>query len=607
MADAQIDEERNVVQVVEARLHGVLGKYRLIAQLGKGGMAEVFLALARGPSGFSKLVVLKVLRPLERTESDTNFVTMFLDEARLSARLNHLNVVQTYEVGEADGRHMIVMEYLEGQSFAAVLARSRNRKLPVPLAVHLRVVVDTLAGLHYAHELTDFDGTPLGLVHRDVSPHNVFVLFDGHVKVLDFGIAKATTSSTETRTGVMKGKVGYMAPEQVLADRPDRRADIYSVGVMLWEALAGRRMWHELADMTVLYNVVNGQAPDVGTVRPDLPQELRRICNKAVAQKRSDRYDTALDFQLDLERYLRDMGDQTTARDIARLVSDMFADVRTETRRVIEEHVNQAQTLPTGEYEALNPAMLPGGRASMPTPSRSAAKLPMAARDSNPVVLIDDESAAPSASSTRLTGPRQRSAYLPIFVMAGVLLAAAFAALMLVFLKGKQATAVGPVSSSLPALSSLPAIAAEPPKPGEAVVPVAADIQLRVEASPPQAKLFLDQRPLPTNPSAARVPKDGAQHALRADAKGYQTKTVDVVFDADVNVTLTLERAAVVGGAGGRPAAPQQPASNPTSAVTTATPATVAPPAEPVPPPGPATTTTSGKPLRKLDPNNPWN
>src|SRR5260370_910736 len=189
------------------------GKYKLLAELGRGGMANVYLAVARGPSGFNKLVVLKCLR--SDLASDTELLAMFLDEARLAARLNHPHVVQTYEVGEYVGRPVIVMEYLEGQVLSSLVQRAQSNNA-LPLSLHLRVIIDALEGLHHAHELTDYDGKPLGLVHRDISPQNVFVTFDGHVKVLDFGIAKAATSQSQTATGILKGKVKYMAPEQML-------------------------------------------------------------------------------------------------------------------------------------------------------------------------------------------------------------------------------------------------------------------------------------------------------------------------------------------------------------------------------------------------------
>ncbi len=216
------------------------GRFRVIAEVGEGGMAKVYLAVARGFSGFNKLVVLKSLR--SNLASDRACVDMFLHEARLAARLNHPNVVQTYEVIEEDGRPVMVMEYLEGQPLSQIAVRAQADKR-FTLSMRLHVLCDVLAGLHYAHELRDFDGTALDLVHRDVSPQNIFVTFEGQVKLLDFGIAKVvhTSAPAETDAGVLKGKVLYMAPEQIAGEALDRRADIFAVGVMLWEALAGER------------------------------------------------------------------------------------------------------------------------------------------------------------------------------------------------------------------------------------------------------------------------------------------------------------------------------------------------------------------------------
>ena len=216
------------------------GRYRLIAELGRGGMATVFLAVTEGAMGinFNKLVVLKRLR--EHVADDPEFVTMLMDEARIAARLNHPNVVQTLEVDKAEGEPFLAMEYLDGQPLHRILSRDRAT---FPLAMFLAVLADVLSGLHHAHELADFDGTPLNIVHRDVTPHNVFVTYNGQVKVVDFGIAKAEGRASETKHGVVKGKVSYMAPEQARSGMLDRRTDVFAVGVMLFEACTRRRMW----------------------------------------------------------------------------------------------------------------------------------------------------------------------------------------------------------------------------------------------------------------------------------------------------------------------------------------------------------------------------
>ena len=230
-------------------------KYRAIAELGRGGMAEVFLAVVHGRAGFNKLVVLK--RTLPDFSLEPEFVTMFLDEARLAARLNHPNVVQTYEVGQDGNRYFIAMEFLDGQPLNRVLRVGKNG-VALPQALYVRILADALAGLHHAHELTDFDGTKLQVVHRDVTPHNLFVTYDGHVKIVDFGIAKAAGAAQETRHSTIKGKIAYMPPEQASGGKIDRRADIFSVGVMLWEAVAGLRMWKGVDQYAVVNRLACG-------------------------------------------------------------------------------------------------------------------------------------------------------------------------------------------------------------------------------------------------------------------------------------------------------------------------------------------------------------
>ncbi|HEY8076299.1 MAG TPA: serine/threonine-protein kinase, partial [Labilithrix sp.] len=274
------------------------GKYKLIAELGHGGMADVFLAVQAGPlgSGFSKLTVIKRLRP--NLAEEPEFISMLVDEARIAARLNHPNVVQTNEVGEADSQYFIAMEYLDGQPFHRVQHRSAQRAKDgsVPLLTKEQqyvIVMDALAGLHHAHELADYDGTPLNIVHRDMTPHNVFVTYDGQVKVVDFGIAKAVGRSSETRQGVVKGKVRYMAPEQAIGQEVDRRADIFAAGVILWEAATGRRMWKDMDDLNIVQALVGGEAPtSPRAFDPNVPEAIDRMCCRALARTAWDRYAT---------------------------------------------------------------------------------------------------------------------------------------------------------------------------------------------------------------------------------------------------------------------------------------------------------------------------
>ena len=314
-----------------------LGKYQLVAEIARGGMGIVYLAVAQGPARFSKLLVVKELKP-ELVEDET-FLEMFLEEARLAARLSHPNIVQTYEVGEENKRHYIVMDYLDGMTLARVL---RRKPALFTQNMHLRVICEILAGLHYAHTLTDFDGTDLGIVHRDVTPQNVFITFDGTAKVVDFGIAKALDSGIETRTGILKGKPAYMAPEQIGGD-VDRRADVFSAGVMIWEAIAGQRMWAKKGDVEVLTSMLKGEVPSLREHVPGVPDELARIVERALAKDREDRHESAAALQHELEAYLS-TDPTATMREVGRVVGDLFSEERTTTRATIDAHLARLRT-----------------------------------------------------------------------------------------------------------------------------------------------------------------------------------------------------------------------------------------------------------------------
>jgi serine/threonine protein kinase len=298
-------------------------------------MAEVHLALATGLAGVERLVVAKRLRP--EFLDDQEYIAMFLGEARLATRLSHPNIVHTYEVGQDRGTWFISMEFLEGQSLARLRKKARARG-GIPLAFHLKILSDALAGLDYAHELTDFGGTPLELVHRDVNPQNIFVGYDGQVKVLDFGIAKAASSDVETRPGWLKGKLCYMAPEQVCGGTVDRRADIFSVGAMMWEAITGRRLWDGSEEITIFRRLLKGDLPWLTPVT-GVPAAVASIYQQALASNPDDRFRSAAKMQLAIEAYLGPTDDQWSKRDLGRYVSDLFASERERLRRMIGEEL----------------------------------------------------------------------------------------------------------------------------------------------------------------------------------------------------------------------------------------------------------------------------
>lgn len=272
-------------------------------------MADVFLATRLGPAGFAKLVVIKRLREeLASLAEGPSYRGLLLDEAKLSARLQHPNIVQTFEVGDVGGVPYLAMEYLEGQPLDRVLAAAARAYLPVPLEIVLRVISDVLAGLDYAHGLVDYDGSPLGIVHRDVSPHNVFVTYHGEVKLVDFGVAKYAYSSVETEAGLIKGKLTYMAPEQALRAPIDCRADLFPVGILLWECLAGRTMMPRNNPPGALQKLLYEPLQSLGEVRPDLPPALVAICDRALQRDPEQRYQCADEMRADLEDLVTQLG-----------------------------------------------------------------------------------------------------------------------------------------------------------------------------------------------------------------------------------------------------------------------------------------------------------
>jgi len=430
---------------------------------------------------------------------------MFLDEARLAAQLNHPNVVQTYEVGTEGDRHVMVMEYLEGQSVSAIMKRAEHAGAPLPMKLHLRVIINALEGLHYAHELRAYDGAPLELVHRDISPQNIFVTYDGQVKVLDFGIAKAASSSTHTATGVVKGKVAYMAPEQTVADAIDRRADIYSVGSMLWAVAAGRKLWKDMPDVQIMRRVINGEVPSPQSMNPGCDGELNRIVMKALALDPNDRYPTALEMQHDLERYAESTGLVVKQKEIAQYVSTLFGDTRTNLKLLIERQLS----LVTVEESFSTPI------------SGNTSQVRNAPGHDPPSTL------RPSLVPTRLASTRKKGLG-GLFVVGGIL--GLLAVGVVYFLR----------QSTQPVRAPAAASPATPAKAPSAAAPAPTQATIRFSASPTDAELFLDDRKLPSNPTSEVLPVDGTVHRLRAEAKGYASEVVELSPTHDDSVALEL-------------------------------------------------------------------
>jgi eukaryotic-like serine/threonine-protein kinase len=451
-------------------------RYRPIITLGQGGMADVLLSVGRGPSGFNKLVVLKAMR--KELVADEDMRQMFLAEARLSARLNNANVVQVYEVIDTT-LPCIVMEYLDGQPLSLLLQEAGER---FTLPQQLKVLSEALAGLHYSHELNDYDGSPLKIVHRDVSPQNIFVTYDGVVKVLDFGIAKASNAVNQTRTGIIKGKIAYMPREQLLNEELDRRADIYAVGCMLWHAAAGCKLWSGMPEGEVMRALIDGRIPRPSERRPVDPK-LEDIVMKTLATDPNDRYSTALELRTAIDDYLAEVSPKTTMREVGGLVSSLFAEQQ-------EARKQQIQLALQAPFSEPPPAIPEGLESIIQTHDFTARGAKQAGKQ--PLVRIG----------------------IVVSVVALVAIALALA------LTPKREAQPHPQSRT-------------EAKPSQ--------IQVRLSATPAAAVLSVDGNPLASNPALLTIPPDDKDHEIRATLEGHEPYKRTVRFERDLALDMMLQ------------------------------------------------------------------
>jgi serine/threonine protein kinase len=333
-------------------------KYRPIARIGRGGMAEVLLAVLAGPAQVRKLLVLK--RPLSILSRDADFNTRFLAEARIASRLNHPNVISTFEVGLSTDGPFIVMEYLDGQPLSKIYRRLGA--LQMPLSYRLHVLRNLLAGLDYVHTLADFDGRGLRLVHRDVSPQNVFVCYDGRVALVDFGIAKAEGLGRNSRPGVIEGKIAYMAPEQLSGRPADHRADLFAFGVILWETLTGQRITLGAPEDEIVRRRTRGDIPDIRQHAPETPQALVDLCQRTLTLLPEDRISSAAAIIETLDAFIDRMGARINDREVGQYIGNAFSAERDARRRLIESQmavVEQGMLPAPGSLPDLSRALSP--------------------------------------------------------------------------------------------------------------------------------------------------------------------------------------------------------------------------------------------------------
>jgi eukaryotic-like serine/threonine-protein kinase len=522
-----------------------LGKYELIAEVGRGGVATVYLAVTRGSPAFQKLFAVKVLNADVTLDDDE--MAMFENEARLAARLNHPNIVQSLEFGQQDGRYYLAMEYLQGQPLSRIAQRSSSSE-PFPLDFHLSILRDVLTGLHHAHELKDYDGTALTIVHRDVSPHNVFVTYDGVVKLLDFGIAKAAGFRSDTVSGALKGKVAYMSPDQFGDAAPDRRVDVFAVGVMLWEALAHQRLWKGLADVEIIRALMLGKIPSVQSAAPELSPELAAVCMKALAADPNERYSTAAEFRADLDRWLQAAAIHITQDRLGEHLVGRFAKERDRTLGVIQKQLGRhyeqdsrgsEETLPTlSAGEGSDSGARSREDAGSGTGSHSASGKSRATTGAVAKHITTDQQAGLGAKHSRR---------LPLIGAASFVALGAIAAGLFTARK----------HPSLPVLGSTNWEGAVPSDVASmAPVEVLDQIELTVSATPESARIELDGEWVGRNPYVAKRAKSPTNHSILIHAEGFEPHREILTFDRDQTIGVALKPLAKPAAVPPRPAVP---------------------------------------------------
>ena len=313
----------------------IFGEYKILKKIATGGMAEVFLAKRIGMKGFEKLLAIK--RILPQFSENEEFIAMFIDEAKLAAKLTHRNIVQIYDFGSQQGSYYIAMEYILGKDLRSILKKSKERGERLPLAQCAYIIGEAAKGLEYAHTLRDHFGKPLQIIHRDISPQNILISYEGEVMLADFGIAKAASKSAETRAGVLKGKILYMSPEQAWGKPIDRRTDLYSLGVLLYEMITHRKIFDADSEFSMLEKVRNADVEFPPNVFENIPNNFLQVVQKALEKNPDHRYQSAHDMRVDLENYLLTTQERLSEKTISNYLKHLFREEIDEEQKILTE------------------------------------------------------------------------------------------------------------------------------------------------------------------------------------------------------------------------------------------------------------------------------
>jgi serine/threonine-protein kinase len=498
----------------------IFGKYDVVRRIAVGGMGEIFLARQVGVPGFERLVILK--RLLGEMASQPDLVEQFLDEARVAATLSHANIVSIYEVGLWQGNYFIAMEYVRGYTLVHLIRGAVKRGVPLAPAIVARIIHDASLGLEHAHQARDTSGHPLRIVHRDVSPQNIMVREDGVIKVLDFGIARAANRSARTSTGALKGKIGYMPPEQMQGREVDGRSDQYALGVVLWELCARRRLHGDDNPIRVIRSVLDEPIPSPAAKHPGLPPALEQIVMRMLAREPSERFSSCADVARALRRVVDELDPQLDERTVATYVAEIAGP--------ITEEVSEATPISQRDFLI---------DLRSPTPGRLEVVLPFDAKE-------DTAPEGHPVPGPEGTAPRRR--HPAQWVVALLLLAVAAAGAAGAWWQwGDRLLARG---RERPTPSPVAARAVSSPTPPSPALPASAlpAATLVIETKPAGATVLVGTRVLGVTPLRTEALGAGVDHLLTVEKRGYEAVDVAVRVEAGQVKSLSLALARGKGG-----------------------------------------------------------
>lgn len=535
----QADHSAAAVPTARAQAKPRLGRYEIAGLLATGGMAEIWLGRLVGPMGFEHPVVLKRILPhLARVPE---FVSMFVDEARITAGIKHPNVALVFELVHDAGELFLVMEYLAGESLAGLNRRLSKQGRTLDPALAAYVIAEACTGLHAAHELSDEQGFPRDLVHRDISPQNIFITYSGQVKLLDFGIAKAANRSTETEAGQVKGKFAYMSPEQCQGQPLDRRSDLFSMGIVLWETSLGTRLFHRGTELLTFQAICEAPVLRPSAACAGYPPQLEQVCMRALERVRGRRYATALELRAALLPVARELGlgDDGETR-LGQLMRALFAE-RVEAK---QEMLLQFQA---GGLPSSVPAAEVDQAVELPSLDL-AAMVPedAAPEDAAPLedTALHEESAAPAGSRPSSMARAALAVALAGFVGVAAwglhsATSSAPSAASNLAASGNHAAASGAAATIHPGTSpASPGALAAGSTPAPA--PDAASVSIRVETSPPGAHILLGTTNQGKTPSTFSTPRSDQAQALKLSLPGYQPHEEALTANVSQRLSITL-------------------------------------------------------------------